>query len=174
VARARLSFGLLYDRHHGAILRYCYYRLGDWEDAADVTQQVFTNALTHFGHFEDRDDSARAWLFTIANRETNRRRARRGRDAAPLLEEARLVDPALTPEEAAIAADDHARLHALMAQLPDRLRSVCELRLAGLSTAEIATMLDISQGAVRTAHSRAVDQLQRLMAGQRETGGRRG
>jgi DNA-directed RNA polymerase specialized sigma24 family protein len=47
------------------------------------------------------------------------------------------------------------------------------LRLAGLTDQEIAAVLGMSQGAVRTAQSRAIDQLQQLMGVPTARGGAR-
>ena len=39
------SFAPLYERYRDYVLRYCVHCLGNWEDAADATQQTFTNVL---------------------------------------------------------------------------------------------------------------------------------
>jgi RNA polymerase sigma-70 factor (ECF subfamily) len=168
VAAARLDqhrFGELYLRYRDDLLRYGYYRLGDWDEAADATQQVFANALAGLPGFIDRGNSFRAWLFRIAHNEIctrQQRRARRPQDQ--LLDAAEVVDPRPSPEELAIAADDHERVWRLLAHLPPDRRRVCELRFAGLNDKEIAAILGKSDGAVRTAQSRAIAQLRGLLS----------
>ena len=160
----RRAFAPLYERYQDDLLRYCFYCLGDWDEAADATQQIFANALAKLAYFRDRGDSFRGWLFTIAHHEVGARRQRRIRRAeGPLTEGDEVADPAPTPEELAIATDDHRRLRALLAQLPPGRRRVCELRLADLTDREIAGILGMTEGAVRTAQSRAVEQLRDLM-----------
>lgn len=160
----RLAFGPLYERYRDDLLRYCFYCLGDWDDAADATQQIFTNALASLPRFEDRGASFRPWLFRIAHNEVLSRQQRRSRrPQSQLLDAAEVVDPKPSPEDLAIAADNHQRLWLLLEQLPPDRRRVCELRFAGLQDKEIARILGKSEGAVRTAQSRAVAQLRELM-----------
>jgi DNA-directed RNA polymerase specialized sigma24 family protein len=48
VAHAQLDptgFDAIFDRYWNPVLRYCYYRLGDWHQAEDAAAQVFLNAL---------------------------------------------------------------------------------------------------------------------------------
>jgi RNA polymerase sigma factor (sigma-70 family) len=172
----RRAFAPLYERYQDDLLRYTFYGLGDWDDAADAAQQVFANALAGLVSFQDRGDSFRGWLFAIAHHEVGARQQRRTRRAeGPFADDDEIEDPAPTPEERAIATDDHRRLRALLAQLPPGRRQVCELRLADLTDQEIAGVLGMTEGAVRTAQSRAVAQLRDLMgvaAAATRTGGR--
>src|SRR5687767_11861893 len=167
VADARVdrhAFAPLYERYRDDVLRYTFYCLGDWEEAADAAQQIFANAMAGLPRFIDRGDSFRPWLFRIAHNEVcTRQRGRSRRPQNQLHDADDMADPAPSPEEVAIAADDHARLRALLAHLPPARRQVCELRIAGLTDKEIAHILGKSDGAVRTAQSRAVAQLRDLL-----------
>src|SRR3954452_14713555 len=94
----RLAFGSLYERYRDDLLRYCFYCLGDWDDAADATQQVFTNAIAALPRFTDRDDSFRPWLFRIAHNEVLARQQRRARrPQRPLLDAAEVIDCGPSP-----------------------------------------------------------------------------
>src|SRR5215213_3921189 len=108
VAAARVdrrAFAPLYERYCDDLLRYCFYCLGDWDDAADAAQQVFANAMAGLSHFTDRDDSFRPWLFRIAHNEVcTRQQQRSRRPQRPLLDAALVVDYAPSPEDLAIAA----------------------------------------------------------------------
>ncbi len=168
----RLAFALLYERYRDDLLRYCFYCLGDWDEAADATQQIFANALAGLGRFADRGNSFRAWLFRIAHNEVCTRQRKSRRSQSQLQDTAEIVDPAPSPEELAIVADDHERLRLLLASLPPDRRRVCELRFAGLTDKQIAGILGKSEGAVRTAQSRAIAQLRDLLGiGHARTGG---
>jgi len=161
------DFDQLFDRYGDPVLNYCYYRLGTWEDAEDAAQQIFSNAFAAIGRFCDRDPGSggtvRSWLFTIAHHEVaNRRRAFARRHDAPLETAFDLADPGPSPEELAVAADRQGRVLGLIAQLSRDQRQTLELRLAGLTDTEIATVLGRSPGAVRAIQSRAVARLRGL------------
>ena len=67
-----------------------------------------------------------------------------------------MADAAPSPEELALAADDHRLMHDLLSRLKTEQRELLELRLAGLTDAEIARVLGRSHDAVRKAQSRAI------------------
>lgn len=158
------AFGALYERYRDDLLRYTYYCLGDWDKAADATQQTFANAMAGLPRFVDRGDSFRPWLFRIAHNEVcTRQKRRRLRAHIPLADAGDIADAAPSPEDMVITADDHARLRVLLAHLSPERRQICELRFAGLTSRDIAHILGKSEGAVRVAQSRAVAQLRDLM-----------
>jgi RNA polymerase sigma-70 factor (ECF subfamily) len=159
VARARddpRAFAPLYERYLDPIYRYCYRRLGNREGAEDATSQVFLHALAGLAMY--RDGSFAAWLFTIAHNvviDTYRRR----RPEEPLLDLVDPVDADPTPEAAAMAEDERRTLRGLLAPLPVDQRRVLELRLAGLTGAEIAVVLARSVAAVKMLQLRAMTRL---------------
>ena len=169
VCLARVSpraFEPLYLRYRDRVLAYCYRHLGTHAEAEDAASAVFVAALRGLAGFRDRDDSFRAWLFRIAHNEVAMRHRHRSRHpVAPLDAAAQAADPAASPEEGAVLADDQRRLAALLAGLPPRERAVLELRVADLTTAEIARVLGIGEPTVRTAQSRAIARLRAAMGG---------
>lgn len=167
VARAqrdREAFALLYDRYLDRIYRFCYRRLDSREAAEDATSAVFTKALTALGTYQERPGGFRAWIFTIAhNVVTDVYRDRGRRPSEPLADDFDVADPDPSPEDAAVASDERRRLRALLAHLTPDQQQVIELRLAGLSGAEIGEILGRSRGAVNLAQHRAVKRLQRVV-----------
>jgi RNA polymerase sigma-70 factor (ECF subfamily) len=73
-------------------------------------------------------------------------------------------DPAPSPEGTALAGETHRALAAALPQLSAQQRQVVELRLAGLTSAEIAETLGCSQGVVDVTQHRAVLRLRRLLS----------
>jgi RNA polymerase sigma-70 factor (ECF subfamily) len=152
------AFAPLYDRYFPAVHGYCLRRLGHPENAADATSQIFINALQSLPKFRpDRQragSSFRSWLFSIAHNvivDTWRRQ----RVTGPVPDDAVLIDGDPLPDELAIAADAGRQLRAALEHLPEVQRSIIELRLSGLRRAEIATVLRMSDAAVRSAQARA-------------------
>ena len=161
VARAkadRHAFAPLYARYLDPVYRYCYRRLGSKEAAEDATSQVFAKALTSLPHY--RHGSFAGWLFAIAHNvvaDGYRRAARRPQ--RPLDAVGDPPDDGPSPEELALAADERRSVHALLAELPADQRRVIELRLAGLTGAEIAAALQRSVPAVKMLQLRAMTRL---------------
>jgi len=171
VVRARCDPGAyeeLFRRYWNAVLRYCYYRLGTWEEAEDAAGDVFANAFAAHARFtvrnRDASGSFRSWLFWIAHNEVvSARRKRAHRTELSLDGLDSFADLAPSPEELAVATDAHDRAYALLQHLPEDQRRVCELRLAGLSGKEIAEVLNKSHDAVRSAQFRAEPRLRALL-----------
>jgi RNA polymerase sigma-70 factor, ECF subfamily len=176
VARAQrdpAAFAPLYDAYFDPIYRYCYHRLGSWEAAEDAASLVFTNALSALSRYraDSRSGSFRSWLFVIAhNVVANHRRAAVLRSVLPLADAGAVLDAAPSPEAAALSAEASRTVHALLGQLPPDQRRVLELRLAGLTDAEISHVLGRTHGAIRTTQYRAAIRLRTLLAAERGEG----
>jgi RNA polymerase sigma-70 factor (ECF subfamily) len=125
---------------------------GDAADAEDLVQETYTRAVAGLGGFE-RGTNLRAWLFRIlrnAHVDALRRRA---------------VDPtdrdAELPEVAPASGDRELRgvvagdVEAALASLPPVAREIILLELEGLSEAEMATVLGVPVGTVKSRLSRA-------------------
>jgi RNA polymerase sigma-70 factor (ECF subfamily) len=167
------AFEPLYDRYLNPVLRFCFYRLGNWGQAEDAASEVFVRALSNLAHFQpgNHDAGFQCWLFTIARHVVTDRHRDQTRHPLDPLEDALNVRDALpTPEEAAIATDDHQYIRALMSQLKPDQRELLELRLAGLKNAEIARILGRSHDAIRKEQSRIVKSLRALIGQQTEQG----
>ena len=171
IARAQrdlAAFAPLYERYFDAVYRYCYARLGDGQSAEDAASVVFTNALTALPRFRanGRPGAFRSWLFTIAHNVVVNQHRDRGRHPVTALTEADEVhDRSPSPEDLFLDTESSQRLHAVLVQLSDDQRRVIELRLAGLTDKEIATILGRQHGAVRAAQYRAVNRLRALLGG---------
>ena len=154
------AFALLYARYLDPVHRYCYRRLGSREAAEDATSLVFVKALRALPQYHD--TSFRGWLFTIAHH-VIADRYRDTQSEQSLESAAELLDDAPSPEELALAADERRSVRVLLAQLPDHQRRVVELRLAGLTGAEIAQTLGRSPANVDVTQFRAVARLRVLL-----------
>ena len=153
------AFTVLYRRWAEPVYRYCYRRLMSREAAEDVTSQVMTQALASIGRFHG--TSFPAWLFTIAhNANVSTVRRPSYRLTAPLTDDLPIVDPSPGPEELALAGEANRRLYAALAVLSPEQRQVIELRLADLTTAEIAQVTGRTTEAVRMLQHRAIRRLQ--------------
>jgi RNA polymerase sigma-70 factor (ECF subfamily) len=154
--------------HTGRLRRLCGLLLGDSQEAEEVVQEVFVKALE-----SERRQGPPAdwgpWLTRIAvNTCRDRRRAgwwQRFRRWSDQVELVPIADPGLTPEDAAIGAEERRRIWEAFRTLPDRQREVFVLRhLEDWSGPEIAAALGLSPGTVKRHLFRAVHRL-RLVLG---------
>lgn len=161
------AFAPIYEHYVDDIFGYCVRRVGDSELAADLTSQIFIRALASLPKFTARDSttSFRSWLFTIAhNLVIDNHRTRRYHRSLDEADHAISVpDPAPSPEDHAVASDLRSELVAAMATLTETQRQVVELRLAGLSGPEIASVLDLHLAAVKSLQFRAYSRLRTLL-----------
>ena len=156
------AFAELYRRYFDAVYWLCLGRLRDAPAAEDATAEVFVRALAALPRFRARGGGFRPWLFRIArNAVVDTVRARRPQ--VPFEEGPDLVDAAPTPEDAAVVGDGRRALWAAMARLPPDQRRVVELRLAGLTGAEIAQVLGKSVASIKMLQLRAMARLRRSL-----------
>lgn len=158
------AFETLVMKYQGPIYNLCFRLTGNWEDAADMTQEAFLkawNALPRF-HF---DSAFSTWLYRLASnacldhlRYQKRHpgvslTAEDGEGASQVMD---VSDDAPTPEEAAIAAEERARLRRAMNALDPEQRQILTLRaINGLSYTDIADILDVKEGTVKSRLARA-------------------
>jgi RNA polymerase sigma-70 factor (ECF subfamily) len=159
--RDRRAFAPLYTRYFDPVYRYCYRRLGSPEAAADATSQTFAKALASLTAC--RAETFRSWLFAIAhNVLTDGYRSHRFDQ--PLESAAEVADETPSPEELAVVAEERKTLEGLLVRLQPEQRQILELRLAGLTSKEIATVLGRTPNAIDQAQFRAVNRLRTLLA----------
>ena len=142
------AFDTLVTRYMRRAFSVAFRVLGQKEDAEDLVQDTFLVVLQRIDSFQ----AGRAfapWFFRIlVNRGLNARKARSLRTVEQIPETASATGP--SPEHEAERAELRDRLRAAMAMLPERQRLVVELyELEGFSGAEIAEILEISDGTVR-------------------------
>jgi RNA polymerase sigma-70 factor (ECF subfamily) len=143
------AFGTLVERYAPAVRRVTRALLRDPEDADDATQEGFLSAWRHIGRY----DPARPfgpWLMRIAlNAAQDLRRRRRVRQTDPIPYDARSADegPDLATERALLRE----RLDRALSALPPRQRiAVVLFDAEGYSHAEVAEVLGIPEGTVRS------------------------
>jgi RNA polymerase sigma-70 factor, ECF subfamily len=158
------AFIRLYHAYLPAVYRYAYARLGNAQDAEDVTAQVFERAWGSIKRYRP-TGSFRGWLFTIAHRavaDQYRPEVPRTVAVDALAETVR--DPAAGPEDQGLVAADMQRLVAIIAALRPAQQWVIALRfLADLPYDEIARIVGKREAAVKMTAYRALTELRRQL-----------
>ena len=161
-------FELLMRRYNERVYRAARAIVRDEHEAEDVMQQTYVNAFTHLHQF---NGSARfsTWLTRIAVNESLARLRRQGRretlsDRLENDEPSMLATAVEDPERQAFAGELRGLLEWAIDTLPDGMREVFVLRdVEGMSTAEVAASLDVSEDVVKTRLSRGRAALRRLL-----------
>jgi len=151
----------LYLLHFDRIYSYLHLSLGNRHDAEDLTTQTFLKMLESIGRFRWQSAPFSAWLFRIAHNLAmdhfrSRRRVRTEEDVPELpgAEESSAEDQALD------SLGDAGMLE-LMERLSAEQRQVLTLKfLFGFANAEVADILDKTEGAVKSLQHRALASLQ--------------
>lgn len=128
--------------------RVAYGVLRHRSDAEDVAQEAFVKAFRSFHQLRDRE-RFRAWLVRTTWRlALDRRRGDRRRDVR---EQAAVEAPESSVEQVAAARERAAHLWTAIDGLPEKLRLVIVLSgIEGHDTREVAALLDIPEGTVRS------------------------
>ena len=158
----RAAFGELYERYVDRIYAYLIYRTGSRQDAEDLTQRVFSQALSYIESHDPERGAAGGWLFTIAhNLLANYHRTRARRPSARLEAAADAADPSL-PLEGLEAQEDARAVRRAMDRLSAERQHLILLKyVVGLSNAEIGRVLVKSEGAIKSLLRRTLDALRR-------------
>ena len=153
------DLGEVFQAHQAGLVRLAAFILGDRGTAEDVVQDVFVRVHQR-GHPMDGDPLPYLRAAVINScRSALRRRLLIRRHA-----EKDSPCPPLTAEEAAMLSEDRRQVLAALAALPSRRREVLVLRFyLDLSEAEIAAMLGISRGTVKSTTARGLAALARAL-----------
>jgi len=154
------AFEWLVTYYHASVYNLVYGILSDAADAADVTQEVFLRAFRGIRGFR-RGSSLKTWLYRISVREAlNHRRWcwRHHRQQISIDDDSNgtaaaleLEDLDATPYDRLATRETQSAVRKALAQVPDVFRGAVILRdLEGLSYEEVAEILEISVGTVKS------------------------
>lgn len=162
------GFAELYAAHRGLVFSTALRLSGRWADAEDLTAEAFLRAYRALAGYEPDRVAAlqpRAWLMTILmNIWRNCARAKSRKPPPDLRDEpVDEPDPAQDVEEAAVRRETGDELSDLLGLLPEEQRAAVVLRhVVDLPVSEIATVLRIPQGTVKSHVSRGLRRLREL------------
>jgi RNA polymerase sigma-70 factor (ECF subfamily) len=155
------AFGTLVERYERAVYHLAFRTLRDAEEAKDATQEAFFKAYRALRTFRPGAKFS-TWIFTITYHACCDRIARRKRFTNDELPDR--ADPGAGPAELAERADAAVRLRAAIDGLPEKYRTVVTLfHLQGKQYEEIAAVLDLPMGTVKTHLFRAKELLRKAL-----------
>lgn len=170
------AFGELFDANYSGIFAYVFRRIGEFDVAKDIAADTFLKAWQNIGRFRWRGTPLSAWLFRIATNEINLyfRNARYESTAMARL----AADPAWAARGTPAMDADRDRLTKELARHHEFLMLRRELRglsasyqdvialryFEGKRVKEIAEILELKEGTVKSLLSRGIDRLRERCA----------
>lgn len=177
-ARESAAFDTLVERYSGEVFAMLYRLTENADEASDLTQETFLNALRSVSKFRG-DAGLKTWLFRIAiNESRNRFRwwKRRKREQTVSLDSLigstemtvseTIADTGQSPEDDVLRREREAALRMALLDLPLVFREaviLCDIE--GLSYEETARALDVGLGTVKSRISRGREELRRKLKG---------
>jgi RNA polymerase sigma-70 factor, ECF subfamily len=173
---AECAYEELLNRFQQPVYNLAIRLLGDATEAADVVQEVFLKVFRNIGSFRGRSTlktwiyritvneahNARRWFFRHRRREveldTNPEDTRHWKEAIP--------DRRRSPYEVAVEREQHVMIEAALGRMNPIFREAVVLRdITGLSYEEIAEILNVSLGTVKSRILRGREALREQLAG---------
>ncbi len=173
------AFAWLIARFHQPIYSLLARTVYDRADAADLTQEVFVKVFRGVGSFHG-ESSLRTWIYRIALREASNQRRWWVRHkqqqvaidedltdrepGTPMRLKERLVDPAESPYDAVVHAENRALVEAALKRVPEPFRTTLILRdIEGFVYEEVAEIQGVSLGTVKSRLVRGRAHLKALL-----------
>ena len=166
------AFEQLLLAHQKSVYNLCLRMAGNPDDALDLSQEAFIRAWRALGQYQF-DAAFSTWLFRLTSNiciDFLRKQKRQqhmsltATDEDESGEEFAVPDPAPGPEEQAVHNERRQAVARAMAALPEDYRAVMQLRaVEELSYEQIAEILDIKVGTVKSRLARARTQLRKIL-----------
>jgi RNA polymerase sigma-70 factor (ECF subfamily) len=154
----------LYEEYYDRITRYAYVHIGDRNDAEDIAGETFLRALKTLDSYQERGVPMQAWLFKIAHNlivDYLRKKTKikiQAIDITPLADD---EDPTVMVEKKVQLE----KVKKAMINLTDDQREVIGLRfLGGMTSREVAQVMNKNDGAVREMQRAAIERLRNILA----------
>jgi RNA polymerase sigma-70 factor (ECF subfamily) len=162
---------------HRRVYAICFRFIGDASEAEDITQEVFLKVYRHLASFDAAKGSFQTWITTLTRnllvdnyRRTRMERVTESLDAPCAADENspsradRLADTQPTQEQRYSGLELRATIQAALAKLSPELREAVILRdLEDMDYKEIALIMNIPEGTVKSRISRGRGELARLL-----------
>ncbi len=160
------AFAWLIAHYHQPIYSLLARMLHDRADAADMTQEVFVKVFRGVGHFNG-ESSLRTWIYRIALHEASNQRRwwmRHKQQEVPIEQDMTesgsgtpiklkemLVDPAESPFDMAVHAQNRTRVEAALSRVTEPFRTTLILRdIEGFVYEEVAEIQGVNLGTVKS------------------------
>jgi len=159
----------LFREYHPKVYAYVRYRLGDDQEAEDLTADILERALSRLATYDAQKGAFSTWLFSIAHNMWVNYVKKWKRQSALQVDYTAAVenhpDPKTSPEQDVLRQEQTEQMLSCLGTLPERQQEILTLRFAGqLSNREIAHVLDMNERTVSVYILRALRKLRQQLA----------
>ena len=152
-----MAFAAVFEQYKNLVYRTAYQMLSDSQEAEDALQEVFMQVYRHFNRYDPAKGAMSTWLYRITMNHCLSRQRKKKLVQVEMQEN--LAETRLAPVEGRIESDE--TLERLLEGLSDKLRAVVILRYTwDLAYDEIAEILDIPMGTVKSRLNTALGRVQ--------------
>ena len=165
------AFARLVQTYQKPVYNLCLRMVSNPTDAEDLAQEAFLKAWRGLSFYKF-ESSFSTWLYRLTSNvciDFLRQQKRKNTVSLTVMEEEEnreleIYDPAPVPEEKAIDSENRRAVADAMAKLEEEYRLVLSLRVVEeLSYEQIADVLDLKVGTVKSRLARARDKLRKLL-----------
>lgn len=166
------AFEALVTAYERKVYNYALRSTGNEQDAMDITQEVFLRVFRSLSGFKE-ESSFSTWLYRITFNiciDFSRKNAKRNENSLSLDGEAadgkelELLDERHAPEAAYDRKELREEIAGAILRLSEQHREVLVMReISGLSYAEIAEVLELEEGTVKSRIARARENLRKII-----------
>jgi len=169
------AYEILIQRYQQPVYSLVCRLMNDPADAPDIVQEVFLKVFRNIGSFRG-NSSLKTWIYRIAvNEAYNHRRwfcrhqrqeVALGSEEAPASYAGGMTDPGRSPFEQAADHETRALVEQALEKLNPKFRAAVVLRdIEDLNYEDIATVLDVSLGTVKSRILRGREALRKILEG---------
>jgi len=156
------AFGVLYERYVERIYNYVYFRVGNPNDAEDLTSKVFFKALKSIGGYKHMGLPFSAWLYRIAHNLVANYHRDRLRAKEISIENLTIPDTGRhpAPEQAIQQSEEMDFLLRIINDLsPQKRELVLLMFVQNLTNEEISYIFGKTEGAIKSLYHRTLLEL---------------
>lgn len=176
---AEQAYETLLQRYQHPVYNLVYRLMNDPADASDVVQEVFLKIFRNIGHFRS-GSTLKTWIYRIAVNEAHNHRRWFSRHQRPEIgfavgedssgpHEETFADPGRSPFELTLNEETRVLVEEALAKLNPKFRAAVVLRdIEDLSYEEIAAVLEVSLGTVKSRILRGREALRKILEGRFE------
>lgn len=156
------AFSQLYEMYLPKIFAYVTRRIGDRDEAEDLTANIFVRVLENMKKFDPKKSSFKTWIYTIATRmmiDYFRAHAKKRTESLEMAEN--ISDPQKNPHEQIQENQQREKVLYAIDKLSDRHQRVLMLKFfSGFSTPELALALGVTENNASVMVHRALQDFQ--------------